>query len=104
MANPVFHTNRRLNTFIRRLGDKQGFGMSPATINMLDALIRKGTARMQVQQVLEREEKLRLAEDNLRRLLRSMATFSTDNGKFPIIDDECFNFAIKTVSPIWPFN
>ena len=104
MANPVFKINIRLNNFVKRFSEKQGYGLAPAVVHLLESLIHKGINRMQTMQVLEREEKIRLAEDNLRRLIQSMGAYSAEHDKFPIIDDECFQFAFKKLSPIWPFS
>ena len=58
---------------------------------------------MEAQGVLEQEDKIRLAEDNLRRLISTMGEFSVDTGTFPIVDDNCLDLAMKKVCPIWPF-
>jgi len=104
MAQATFQISRRLNVYVQRLSDKQGFGMAPAVAQLVESLIKKGIVRLQNEQLLEREDKIRLAEDNLRRLVNTMGMYSVEKRKFPVIDDECYQYAFKKLNPIWPFN
>ncbi|MFC1664126.1 hypothetical protein ACFL17_00675 [Pseudomonadota bacterium] len=103
MSNPTFRVRLRLMNFVKRITSKQGLGMSAPCQQMMEGTVRKGINRMETQGVAEKEDKIRLAEDNLRRLIVAMGGFSVDTGSFPIIDNDCFDLAMKKVCPIWPF-
>jgi len=103
MSNPVFQAQRRLINFVKRVVAKQGLGMTASCQQMIESTVRNGINRMQTQSVVEQEDKLRLAEDNLRRLIISMGAFAQDTASFPVVDDNCFDLAMKKVCPIWPF-
>ena len=103
MANHIFRVRLRLMNFVKRSTSKQGLGMSASCQQMMEGAVRKGINRMETQGVAEQEDKIRLAEDNLRRLIVAMGEFSVDTGSFPIVDDNCFDLAMKKVCPIWPF-
>ena len=103
MSNPKFRVQLRLMNFVKRNTSKQGLGMSAPCQQMIESAVRKGINRMETQQVVEQEDKIRLAEDNLRRLIIVMGEFSVKTESFPIVDDNCFDLATKKICPIWPF-
>lgn len=103
MSSISFRLRQRLSNSIKRQLTKAGIAPSSACDHMLAKLITTGVERMVRAGVAEHEDKLRLAEHNLRRLANQLTEQANNLKTFPVVDDKGFNAAVKTVCPIWPF-
>ena len=98
-----FRVQQRLSHTGKRTTIKLGLGMSSSCQQQMDQLIKNGVARMKIQHALEREEQVRLAEDNLRRCLDRLSRLAQDEGTFPLVNEQIFDKAIKELCPFWPY-
>jgi len=88
---------------MKRSITKSGLALSDVTDQLVNKFIGTGVRRMETGRVLDREDKVRLAEDNLRRLVRKMVQEATNLRTFPIIEAKAFDNAVRALCPIWPF-
>jgi len=103
-VNPAVNKVRmRLVNSLRRLIAKNGAQPDAVTDSIIKKMIATGVQRMAVAQALEQEDKIRLAEDNLRRLMRYASDKAMTAGTFPIIEEPAFTAAHKTLCPVWPY-
>ena len=93
----------RLNHDASRLLEKQGVSVTTACEQMLQRMIATGLSRMEVQKALEREDKLRLAEEHLLSCIKMMVEQAQTLGSFPVVDEDAFEAALKKLCPLWPF-
>jgi len=93
----------RLTNVLRRSSAKTGAQPSAATDSMIAKMIVNGVQRMNVAQVLDKEDKIHLAEGNLQKLLRFASDKAATAGTFPIIEEPAFTAAQKTLCPLWPY-
>jgi hypothetical protein len=96
-------TQLRLNQYARRAVLKAGLGVSAACLHMIEQMIATGVMRMETQSALDREDKLRLAEENLRSCVKEMVQQAQVSGTFPAADEEAFQAALKKLCPMWPY-
>lgn len=102
--NPAIGKVRmRLTNVLRRSSAKTGAIPSAAADSMISKMIVNGVQRMSVAQALEQEDKIHLAENNLRRLLRFASDKASTAGTFPIIEEPALSAAQKTLCPLWPY-
>ena len=94
---------QRLNLAGRKAATKIGVGLTPACQQMMEDMVGKGITRMENQRVLEREAQVRLAEDNLKKLVSELSVQAAEIGTFPVCDDQAFTKAFQRACPIWPY-
>lgn len=93
----------RLNQYANRVVKKTGLGVSTACQHMLHQMIATGVMRLDTQQALEREDKLRLAEEHLNDCIKEMGQHAQGLGTFPAVDEDAFQAALKKLCPLWPY-
>jgi len=82
---------------------KAGLALSPACGQMVEKMIHTGVQRLNHGHMLEDESRLRLAEDNLRRVLRRAGEEAFKAGTFPVVEDQAFTKSLKDLCPLWPY-
>ena len=73
-----------------------------SSAKLLEKIISTGVQRMSIQGALERPDKRLLAEQNLKRFIKSVARFAARNKK-NIMGVRAVEMAIVDLSPLWPY-
>ncbi|HEC12084.1 MAG TPA: hypothetical protein ENI80_02380 [Acidiferrobacteraceae bacterium] len=104
MAAKTFRLKRRLTkAAIQHMG-KAGLSLTPACEQLMGKLIGTGIKRMEVSQVVEDESKIRLAEDNLKKLIIEVRRETSARGTFPIVEENSIQGAFKKLQSLWPYS
>jgi hypothetical protein len=88
---------------MRRSVSRAGLSPTAASDQMLVKFVAMGVRRMQASNALELEDKIQLAEINIRRIVQIMAKAAMTSGTFPVIDQDAFLDAQRKLCPAWPF-
>lgn len=80
----------------------RGFDFSPDSQRYLRELISEGAKRMRSEGVERDDAKIRLAQENLRSFINTMADEAKRRG-FPRLREETFYAAKSRLCPLWPF-
>ncbi len=103
MPSSSYRLRRRLSLTAKRNITRFGVAFSSACDHRVAKLLANGVERMEYSRVTDQEDKIRLAEDNLRRLVGYMTKQATKLGTFPLVDEKAFDAAVKDLCPMWPF-
>jgi len=94
---------QRLLVTMRRAVSRAGISPSAACDQLLVKFVAMGVRRLDAANAMEMEDKIQLAEANLRRLVQALAKSAQLNRTFPIVDHFAFLDAQQKLCPAWPF-
>lgn len=92
--------DRHLMATFRRDANKRELKIAVSCEYMIERMVRQGITRMQSQRALDQPPQIRVAEHNLNRSLVEMAKHA---GAVGVLDEACFEKAMKKLCPLWPF-
>lgn len=104
MQNQRFRVQQRLKACVNKKAGKLGLSLTPACMMLMEKMITNGISRLESQRVLEKEEQLWFAEQNLSKYISNLSNNAQEAGTYPISDENIFDTTIKSTGPLWPFS
>jgi len=83
--------------------EDQGIQLSPYCGEQVEHMISIGVERMTMAKVIEKQDKVHLAEENIKRLIEYLSDQAKAYGSFPYLEDLAFDMAIGECYPLWPY-
>jgi len=93
----------RLEAILKSEMEDQGLQLSPYSEQRVRNIVNIGVERMSMDKVIEKKEKIYLAEENVKRLVEYLSDQAKVFGSFPHMEDLAFDMAIAECFPLWPF-
>ena len=93
----------RLGAILELEMEDQGLQLSPYSEQRVKNMVSIGVERMTMDKVIEKKEKVHLAEENVKRLIEYLSDQAKAYGSFPYMEDLAFDMAIAECYPLWPF-
>ena len=81
----------------------QKLHFSPYCEQRVEHMVSIGVERMTMDKVTEQQEKICLAEKNIKRLIEYLSDHAKVYGSFPYLEDLAFDMAMAECYPLWPF-
>ena len=93
----------RLEAILKSEMEDQGPQLSPYSEQRVKNIISIGVERMTMAKVIEKQGKVHLAEENIKRLIEYLSDQAKAYGSFPKMEDFAFDMAIAECYLLWPF-
>lgn len=83
--------------------EDQELQLSPYSEQRVEHMVSIGVERMTMDNIIEKQEKVHLAEENIKRLIEYLSDQAKVYGSFPDLEDLAFDTAMAECYPLWPF-
>jgi len=93
----------RLKAILKSEMEDQGLQLSPYCEQRVENMVNIGVERMTIDKVIEKQERVYLAEENIKRLIEYLSDQAEAYGSFPNLEDLAFDMAITECYPLWPY-
>jgi len=99
----IFAIKSRLSSILRTEIEDQELHLSPYCEERVENMISVGVERMSIAKVTEQNDKIYLAERNIKRLVEYISNQAKSYGTYPEIEESVFDIAISECYPLWPY-
>jgi len=99
----IFAIRSRLSSILGTEIEDQKLHLSPYCEERVEHMVSVGVERMSVAKVTEQNDKIFLAERNIKRLVEYLSNQAKSYGTYPEIEQAVFDTAIAECYPLWPY-
>ena len=96
-----------LSAQLRRTMKKEisslNFQLRPYCEHQIEAMIAQGVQRMRSSNCVDQIDKVSLAQQNMKKLVKYFCNVSQEMGTYPMLADTAFDSALASCPPLWPY-
>ena len=98
-----FGLTSRLSGILNQEIEGQALQLSSYSMHRMQHIVGMGVERMSLVHATEMQDKVNLAENNIKHLVEYLADKAKDYGSYPAIKDSVFDTAMSECYPLWPY-
>ena len=99
----IFAIRSKLSSILGKEIDDQKLHLSPYCEEQIEHMVSLGVERMLIAKVTEQQDKIYLAERNIKCLVEYLSNQAKSYGTYPEIEESVFNTVIAECYPLWPY-